>query len=181
MTHASANNHAQAWRTRHEYRDAVEWQRNLERAARAGFPRTQRGVRSALVMSVWQSDRARWERHLLVSAHVNTAPPPPRHRDREDTWWRQRQRRAIRAGLPPTPRGMRSRLVWRVMQHRDEWHLTCAHVNTAPPPTPPPTFAHEPVRVAVQYQLEATAPSLRPKPPAATRVIDAATEFARQQ
>ena len=175
MTHATANNHAQAWRTRHEYRDAAEWQRNLERAARAGFPRTQRGVRSALVMSVWQSDRARWERHLLVSAHVNTAAPLPRHR--EDAWWRQRQRSAILARFPLTPRDMRSRLVWRVMQYRDEWHLICAHVNTAPPPT----FAHEPVRVAVQYQLEATAPSLRPEPPATPRVIDAATEFARQQ
>lgn len=123
MAHATANNHAQAWRTRHEHRDAAEWRRNLERAARAGFPRTQRGVRSALVMSVWQSDRARWERHLLVSAHVNTAPPPP----------------------------------------------------------PLPAFAHEPARVALCYQLEATAPSLRPEPPAAQRVIDAATEFARQQ
>ncbi len=91
----------------------------------------------------------------LICAHVNTAAPLPRHR--EDAWWRQRQRSAILAGLPPTPRGMRSRLVWRVMQHRDEWHLICAHVNTAPPPA----FAHE--------------------PPAAPRVIDAATEFARQQ
>ena len=111
----------------------------------------------------------------LICAHVNTAAPLPRHR--EDAWWRRRQRSAILARFPLTPRDMRSRLVWRVMQYRDEWHLICAHVNTAPPPT----FAHEPVRVAVQYQLEATAPSLRPKPPAATRVIDAATEFARQQ
>lgn len=86
------------------HREDAWWRRNLERAARAGFPRTQRGVRSALVMSVWQSDRARWERHLLVSAHVNTAPPPE----------------------------------------------------------PLPTFAHEPRRVAVQYQLEATARSRRP-------------------
>ena len=111
----------------------------------------------------------------LICAHVNTAAPLPRHR--EDAWWRQRQRSAILARFPLTPRDMRSRLVWRVMQYRDEWHLICAHVNTAPPPT----FAHEPVRVAVQYQLEATAPSLRPEPPATPRVIDAATEFARQQ
>ena len=138
-------------------------------------------------VSLWEAAQRRMDlfayqesdEWALICAHVNTAAPLPRHR--EDTWWRQRQRSAILAGLPPTPRGMRSRLVWRVMKHRDEWHLICAHVNTAPPPTPPPTFAHEPMRVAVQYQLEATAPSLRPEPPAAPRVIDAATEFARQQ